>query len=69
MVSYNETCRCRRVSPNPITLLRDADRDGVAESQEVFLEGLIQPFGTALLGEPSMSATPMAWLPSPTGRA
>jgi glucose/arabinose dehydrogenase len=31
--------------------LRDADGDGVAETQEVFLEGLNQPFGMALLGD------------------
>ena len=39
------------VSPNRITLLRDADRDGVAETREAFLEGLNQPFGMALLGD------------------
>jgi glucose/arabinose dehydrogenase len=38
------------VSPNRITLLRDSDHDGVAETREVFLEGLNQPFGMALLG-------------------
>src|SRR6267154_6061205 len=38
------------VSPNRITLLRDADGDGVAETREVFLAGLNQPFGMALLG-------------------
>jgi glucose/arabinose dehydrogenase len=38
-------------SPNRITLLRDADGDGVAETRETFLEGLSQPFGMALLGE------------------
>ena len=38
-------------SPNRITLLRDADGDGVAEIREVFLEGLNQPFGMALLGD------------------
>ena len=36
-------------SPNRIILLRDADRDGVAETREVFLDGLNQPFGMALL--------------------
>jgi hypothetical protein len=36
-------------SPNRITLLRDADRDGVAETKTAFLEGLSQPFGMALL--------------------
>ena len=39
------------VSANRITLLRDADGDGVAETQEVFLEGLNQPFGMALLAD------------------
>src|SRR5215813_13986540 len=38
-------------SPNRITLLRDTDRDGVAEIRETLLEGLSQPFGMALLGE------------------
>lgn len=37
-------------TPNRITLLRDADGDGVAEIRETFLEGLNQPFGMALLG-------------------
>ncbi len=39
------------VSPNRITLLRDADGDGVAETQERFLERQSQPFGMALLGD------------------
>jgi glucose/arabinose dehydrogenase len=39
------------VSPNRITLLRDADGDGVAETQETFMAGLNQPFGMALLGD------------------
>ena len=38
-------------SPNRITLLRDADGDGVAEIREVFLDGLNQPFGMALVGD------------------
>ena len=33
------------VSPNRITLLRDADGDGVAEIRETFIDGLNQPFG------------------------
>jgi glucose/arabinose dehydrogenase len=37
------------VSANRITLLRDADGDGVAEIREVFLENLNQPFGMALI--------------------
>jgi glucose/arabinose dehydrogenase len=39
------------ISPNRITLLRDADGDGVAEIREALLEGLSQPFGMALLGD------------------
>ena len=39
------------ISPNRITLLRDADGDGTAEIRETFLEGLNQPFGMALLGD------------------
>lgn len=37
-------------SPNRITLLRDADHDGVAESKFSFREGLTSPFGIALAG-------------------
>lgn len=39
------------VSPNRITLLRDIDGDGVAETREVFMDRLNQPFGMALLGD------------------
>ena len=38
-------------SANRISLLRDADGDGVAETKTVFLEGLHSPFGMALVGE------------------
>src|SRR5688500_19010753 len=38
-------------SANRITLLRDADSDGVAETRSVFLEGLNSPFGMALVGK------------------
>jgi glucose/arabinose dehydrogenase len=37
-------------SANRITLLRDADGDGVAETRTVFLAGLNSPFGMALVG-------------------
>jgi len=37
-------------SPNRITLLRDADGDGVAEIHTTFLAGLFSPFGMALVG-------------------
>ena len=38
-------------SPNRITLLRDADGDGVAEMRTVLLKGLNSPFGMALIGD------------------
>ncbi len=38
-------------SPNRITLLRDADGDGMAEQRHTLLENLNQPFGMALLGD------------------
>ena len=39
------------VSANRITLLRDANGDGVAEERHVLLDGLNSPFGLALIGE------------------
>jgi glucose/arabinose dehydrogenase len=38
-------------SANRITLLRDADGDGVAEVRTIFLDGLNSPFGMALVGD------------------
>ncbi len=38
-------------SANRISLLRDADGDGTAETRSAFLEGLNSPFGMALVGE------------------
>ena len=38
-------------SANRITLLRDADGDGVAEIRTVFIENLASPFGMALVGD------------------
>ena len=38
-------------SANRITLLRDADGDGVAETRTVFLDSLNSPFGMALVGD------------------
>ena len=37
-------------SANRITLLRDADGDGVAETRSVFISGLNSPFGMVLVG-------------------
>jgi glucose/arabinose dehydrogenase len=38
-------------SANRITLLRDADGDGVAETRAAFATGLFSPFGMALVGD------------------
>ena len=38
-------------SPDRITLLRDTDGDGVAETRSAFLQGLHSPFGMALVGK------------------
>ncbi len=38
-------------SANRITLLRDADGDGVAETRTTFLTGLNSPYGMALVGD------------------
>src|SRR5688500_5609753 len=37
-------------SANRITLLRDADGDGVAEVKRPYIQGLMSPFGMALVG-------------------
>ena len=47
---YMNQAGADKPSANRITLLRDADGDGVAEITEVFLDGLNQPFGMAELG-------------------
>ncbi|MBA4328465.1 MAG: sorbosone dehydrogenase [Polaromonas sp.] len=38
-------------SANRITLLRDTDGDGKAETRSVFMQGLMSPFGMALVGK------------------
>ncbi|HVI99942.1 MAG TPA: sorbosone dehydrogenase family protein [Sphingomonas sp.] len=38
-------------SANRITLLRDANHDGIAEARSTFLSGLNSPFGMALMGD------------------
>ena len=38
-------------SANRLTLLRDADGDGIAETRTVFLDHLYSPFGMALVGD------------------
>ncbi len=51
MVSTMRRAGAVGVSANRITLLRDQDGDGVAEVRHVFMDGLNQPFGMALLGD------------------
>jgi glucose/arabinose dehydrogenase len=51
MVSTMRRADAMGVSANRITLLRDADGDGVAEIREIFLDGLNQPFGMSLVGD------------------
>jgi glucose/arabinose dehydrogenase len=49
-------------SANRITLLRDADGDGTAETRTAFLEGLNSPFGMALVGQDLyVAATDALW--------
>jgi len=48
IVATMKRARATGVSANRITRLIDADGDGVAETSEVFLSGLNQPFGMAL---------------------
>jgi glucose/arabinose dehydrogenase len=49
IVSTMKRAKALGTSPNRITLLRDADGDGVAEQRHPFLENLNQPFGMALV--------------------
>jgi glucose/arabinose dehydrogenase len=51
LVSTMRRADAMGVSANRITLLRDEDGDGVAETREVFLKGQSQPFGMALVGD------------------
>ena len=50
MKKYMEKAGSVVPSANRITLLRDADGDGVAEVKTQFLSGLNSPFGMALVG-------------------
>jgi glucose/arabinose dehydrogenase len=50
MDTFMKRAGSRVPSANRITLLRDADGDGVAEVRSVFLEGLNSPFGMVLVG-------------------
>jgi glucose/arabinose dehydrogenase len=51
MVSTMKRAAAVGESADRISLLRDADGDGAAETSKVFMEGLNQPFGMALLGD------------------
>jgi glucose/arabinose dehydrogenase len=51
MVSTMRRADAMGVSANRITLLRDANGDGVAETRAAFLENQTQPFGMALVGD------------------
>jgi glucose/arabinose dehydrogenase len=51
MISTLKRAAAMGESPNRITLLRDADGDGVAETRNAFLERQNQPFGMALVGD------------------
>jgi glucose/arabinose dehydrogenase len=51
MVSTLKRAAAVGPSPDRITLLRDADGDGMAEIREPFLERLSQPFGMALVDD------------------
>lgn len=56
-------------SANRITLLRDADGDGVAETRSVLLEGLHSPFGMALVADRLYVANTdaLVWFPYHAG--
>ena len=51
MKMFMKKAGARTPSANRITLLRDADGDGVAEIKQPFLTGLKSPFGMAVVGD------------------
>lgn len=51
MDMFMKKAGARTPSANRITLLRDADRDGVAELKTPFITGLNSPFGMTLVGD------------------
>jgi glucose/arabinose dehydrogenase len=55
-------------SANRITLLRDADGDGTAETRSVLLEGLNSPFGIVLVGNDLFIANTDALVRAPYSR-
>src|SRR5262245_40579972 len=50
-VCYRDAGSAALARPNRITLLRDANGDGIADQRFVLLEGLRQPFGMALVDD------------------
>ncbi|MBJ3786841.1 PQQ-dependent sugar dehydrogenase [Devosia sediminis] len=50
MAATMKRAGARGDSPNRVTLLRDADGDGVAEERHAYIENVRQPFGIALVG-------------------
>src|SRR5260370_25511235 len=51
MEATRRGARASGVSASGITLLGATDGEGIAEKREIFIEGLSQPFGMALLGD------------------
>lgn len=51
MVATMRRAKATGVSANRVTLWRDEDGDGVAETRHVFVENQNQPFGMALVGD------------------
>ncbi|WP_116652973.1 PQQ-dependent sugar dehydrogenase [Pelagibacterium sediminicola] len=51
MTATMQRARAAGASPNRITLLRDADGDGVAEQSHAYIENVRQPFGIVLIGD------------------
>ncbi|SMO34044.1 PQQ-dependent sugar dehydrogenase [Paracoccus laeviglucosivorans] len=51
MVATMRRAKATGHSANRVTLWRDSDGDGVAETREVFVENQHQPFGMALVGD------------------
>lgn len=51
MSATMQRARASGDSANRVTLLRDADRDGVAEESHAYIENVRQPFGIALVGD------------------
>ncbi|WIY52284.1 sorbosone dehydrogenase family protein [Devosia sp. YIM 151766] len=51
MAATMKRAKARGESPNRVTLLRDADGDGVAEERHALIENVRQPFGMVLIGD------------------